>query len=646
LLIPGDFGGHVQGYPIRPEWLFAIEKMPDIEISGEVLTFRRMKLRGISDELTLGRYPRAACTITPDLQVGMFPGPMYPGWLRYRFYWSGAQAGDYRASIVQSLSKGEVKKASSAGIAEWNTGLPQAIAVETKTQGEVAAPVGATWLLPAPRTPGATQQINVGIDFGTTNTVVFASTPNLDQPVCFKLSDLSIATKLIAGTGEPRASFLPPLGGAAPNGVDPSLIPSAIWVASDDPYSPIRWLDTPPSPAHRRYGRFKWAPHLQEQRIRYLDELLFLTLPVALRKLFPHADAKANWNLGFAFPLAFSEDLRAQYRDLFTRVRETAAAYTSGTAELRDTNESYACVNAFGLHEQGRVFLIADLGGGSLDVALFEVAASQDGHPVPKLSQVGSARIGGETFLGVLAERMGQQTEDHQYWKIRDAIMTGRVSSEFPQAGFETVASRFLPIVQELLRIMVAAYRLKFPQAKVELVLAGNGWRIAEFTAGVPRAQTVARDDLEQSFRLFEIQSFSVYGGLGIPPKHLVALGALENAKPGGQFEIRSSVNQSQMPAGRDIRLTNAQRTIPWSELVGINMEKMPPGTGPAHIEIVRTSGPEAPQMWQQQLDYAMPGFNTDPDDPYIRGKLAVSGQRLEKGPLQVILEKRAGDLK
>lgn len=647
LLVAGDDVSRANALPIRPEWLFAFERIPDIEISREVIAFPNAQLRGLRYPVTLGRYPRSATQVIPDFQVGMFPGPLYEGWKRYRFFWSGSTSSEYESRIVRDIASPVVATGRSVGVHDWREGLPQAFSIQSKARVGVAATVGATWLLKKTNPVERSQPIIIGIDFGTTNTVAYIE--GQDTPYKpLELKDFLNATELIAGQGVPRATFLPLLEQEVTASTDPTLVPSALWYSSDEQYQPVRWIGSSPADNRQPLHGFKWKQNLEIQRRAYLDELLFLTLPTALKKLFPDMRVRGNWNIGFAFPLAFSDAQRSDFARLLKALRSQIDSYTSGPVEVRTVNESYACVRAFGEQLHGTVFLIADLGGGSLDVALFEVAGTQEGRAAPVHYQIGSAKIGGETFVTAISNRLGSDDEsrERQYWRVRDAIMRGRVSNEFSGSEFGSFATRFLPIAQELLRNMVSAFVKQFPDKQVKVVLVGNGWRISEFTANTPLAAQVGRRDLEDSFADFAITALSPYKeALPAPAKHLVAVGALKNARPGGHNEIEAA-NESKLPSGLTLEIINGGTKVDWFSLVGPAVRTLPPGTGPGHINIERSSGAPTATKWGQVLNYTMPNFDVEPSDSYIRESLKIAGERLEKGPLQVILEWRAEELK
>src|SRR5262249_3114261 len=147
----------------------------------------------------------------------------------------------------------------------------------------------------------------------------------------------------IAGKGEPRKQFLPVLGKQLSDETDMTLIPSALWFANDSGgYNPIRWSTDQPSPMHQPLHEFKWNDGSEQLCPACLDELMFLTLATALNKLFPVGNIRANWTIGFAFPLAFSDPQRRVYTRLFNSLPEKVKSNTGGTVGIRNINESAA----------------------------------------------------------------------------------------------------------------------------------------------------------------------------------------------------------------------------------------------------------------------------------------------------------------
>jgi hypothetical protein len=645
LLVPGGFE-NFNGHPIRPEWLFAVEKLPSCEVLQDVVKFRNMRVRGLRFSASLPTYPRAACRIVPDLQVGIYPKPQYTSWRRYRVFWTTETSPDtYAVRVVRHGATNIVVPSEGKGVLEWNESLPYAVSIEESITGQKTS-TGATWELTAPTAgANAAQPIYVGVDFGTTTSIIYVDKQEGSQQA-LTTDDILSTAHLLAGSGHPRASFLP----ISRSDVDPTFFPSALWFSSQGSYAPIRWSVAAPSPAHRAAHGFKWGLAHEILRRQYLQELLFLALPAAVGKAFPYGGIAPSWKIGFAFPLAFSDPQRAEYVRIFADLRTQVQDYAGGNPAIFSINESFACVRAFGEHQFGEVFLIADLGGGSLDVALFELIRGERGDSALQEFQVGSAKIGGESFVEALARGIAidQPSREAEYWNIRDAITTQSTAKKYggSEMQFADLATRFIPIAQELLRVMAAAFVAKEPEKSLQFVLVGNGWRIAEYNTGVQQATHVARRELERSFSLFDIPTLRAYeGNLETDPKHLVAIGALQNAKPGGRNELEEAAHQSKMPGGRDIKVNRGSVLIPWNELVGSAIQTLSPGTRTADLEFERSSGPEPAQGWRERLDHAMPDLQHDPSDAVIRSRMNIVGYGLDKGPLQVMLEKRAAEL-
>jgi hypothetical protein len=644
LLVPGlreKFSGH----PVRPEWLFAVEQLPASEISPDLVKFRNMRVRGLRFPVSIPPYPRAACKIVPDLQVGLYPQPLYPSWRRYRIFTSNnSAANDYQVRALSS-SSAAITDSGSNNVLEWNDVLPSAVSVE-EFAGDQHSTGGATWQLSPPSTPTATQPIYIGVDFGTTTSIVYVDKQGARQEA-LTTSDIVATAHLLGGTGPARAGFLPK---RFDGDVNPSFFPSALWFATGDAFNPIRWNESQPSAEHHAVHGFKWGVEHELHRRRYIEELLFLTLPAALRKAFPHGPTAPSWKIGFAFPLAFSDPQREEYLRIFNDLRTDIQGYAGGNPAIYTINESFACVRAFGQHLFGDVFLIADLGGGSLDVALFELVQGDHGQSALNEFHVGSAKIGGEAFVEALARRIGvdPQGREREYWNIRDAIVTHATTRLYggSENDFADLATRFVPVAQELMRVMAAAFSRTHPDKQVQFVLVGNGWRVAEYNTGVPLSASAARKALEESFNLFGIASLHPYGGpLESDPKHLVAIGALQNAKPGGRNELEEASQQAKMPAGRDVKVSGGHVALSWSDLVGPAIQNMPPGAATSSLEIDRHSGPEASPRWRDRIEHALPNLNRDPSDAIIRSRMNIVGFGLDKGPLQVMLEKRVEDL-
>src|SRR5205823_6040432 len=143
------------------------------------------------------------------------------------------------------------------------------IALQTTNYADMSAKAGATWVLDRPLPAASSQAIYVGIDFGTTSSVVYTQSED-NRPAALELDDFNKTAKLIAGKGEARASFLPANRNEGPS-FDAYLIPSALWFDPRAQFNPIRWSDDRPTTSHEGMHSFKWGRQNEAQRAQYLD---------------------------------------------------------------------------------------------------------------------------------------------------------------------------------------------------------------------------------------------------------------------------------------------------------------------------------------------------------------------------------------
>lgn len=631
LLVPGADASRFRGIPIRPEWFEALEEPAQISVQASEggAEIRRLKFKGwpFAFSTCLGRL---GIERAKELGVGVFPRPMFASWKRYRVFACGAEG--YQ---VTHPAKGTV--------VETKEGWPQVISVET-----LNGQAGATWYLPE-SCPAVERQPNVyiGLDFGTAYSVVYYGADGEGAPRPVVPAEISSRIYWISESGDSLPDFLPRSEDA--HASDPYLVPSAQVLAEGRHL--IRWSSRQPGATQALHG-FKWdllPRQFDQERFAFLDELLFLCVPEVLARL-GIAKGPANLRVGFAYPLAFSHGSRSRLQELLGRLRGQVQQATGCEATAYSMNESRACVRAFGMFNPGQTFLIADMGGGTVDLAFCRFPM---GDPRDFL-QIGSLQFAGEAWLHALARQKAPTEAEREasYWKIRDALGHGQMMDRYPNdAQIARLVARFLPMALEFLRTMLAAFRQQHPNEPVKVLLVGNGWRLCELTAPAGLSQ-------QQAFQSFYEQRLASFGLPGVElyhhaipgvvsTKHLVAFGALRNAKTEQETELEKDAYPSRLPAGRRLCFTISNRpwTFEWHDLVGEagNSFDMPAAVlKAATIDCDAQQGPPAPPGWQAWLQAALPS------QPYPRAEELrqaiveeIKGDSfLLKGPLQIVLEK------
>jgi len=657
IIVPGALTDDYKGLPFRNDWLAAVANIEtihgEVDMQLEQITYRNVRINGLPVDV-VRRFSNITFESNPSLHTGVYPNPveMPPGWKNYRAFAAGSDREKY-------VIKGAGGRPILPWLVHFDSGPPITFSVETKDGRN-----GVTFfraLPPDTPTHGAKQLVNVGIDFGTSNTLVYVAPRDSDQT---NITDKDFAIKPsrlsenVSWFSEPEpvsqnpvADFLPSAS-RGQSAVDPYLIPTAIWIGINGVL--LRWDDKPPIAGMRENGDFKSNdPATPPLRLAYLRELMFLTLPQIIRQ----ADA-TGWavklNLGFAFPLAFGSDAREQMKDILDDLKEELQ--TAGcNADCLTISESRACVKAFGSPRANQHFLVADMGGGTLDLALFTTRGSDE---EPLMHQIGSLRYAGEHYVKALADSVHEDV-----WKIRDSISSGDSWREY--GGNLAVAKtleRFLAFAFEYIRTMVLAFRQTHENAEIRLVLVGNAWHLADaLSAG--RKHKKARPLFEGVYKHLVAQ-------LGIPnlelylkepltelqsSKHLVVIGALQNSWSGqGRRDLDLDETElPKLPSGRAMELGGDEREkkrFEWHELVGdgITLEaKYSLGDLRSDSEFFVHEMPPMSDSWRKHL---LEQFNRNdireipyPTEEQIRVQIEASIQgtppRVGKGPLQIILE-------
>lgn len=658
-----------RGLPIRPEWRDAVASIDDLKWDEIAKGYKyRIALHGWPFAFDLYELISSEQE-APNLLLGIYPD-FIPGWKSYRVFAVGENHEDYLVCERSDLGPDTRRMPWCLQRRDW----PGTVCVLRRTNPNV----GATMDVPASTVPGARggTDLFLGIDFGTTNSLVYFAAKGEDEDLkpqkhAVAPTRLADKAKILAGD---RATLSRVAGGwflhppTANQRFDPDdyLIPSAFWDGGEFPV--IRWGDARPfTNAAARHG-FKWDRPNQEaesdsERKAYLKELLFLVLPYAVKE--KGLGKQVRLKLGWAFPLAFGHEGRLKMLDL----QADLAAYLGHElmdleVENYDIDESRANVRARGDFNPGDTLLVADMGGGTLDLALFTFREGRAGQSGQDYQQIGSVRFGGEDFLECLIESRGEKPEE-RYWLYRDSITDPTKAS--PMRG-NIIASRrlaqFTTMACELLRTMYCA--LPDGPRKVHMILAGNGWRLVEaISEETPRIGPMR---VFENFYSPEVGSlgcpeFTVYPDQEFTPplrKHCVAQGALKNAVDQGRELAQSEeTTGSKLPAGRTVRFSyslNGQQkalAVRWDDLVGEAGKRL----ADCSVEVLKgstvvtefESGAPTSQGWQDHWAVALlpKPASLVPAPERMREWLCnnLGGNPgsvyLVKGPLQLLMERR-----
>src|SRR5262249_1421944 len=145
---------------------------------------------------------------------------------------------------------------------------------------------------------------------------------------------------------------------------------------------------------------------------------LLIVIPAIIKKT--GLSIRVNFQLGFAFPLAFDYAARKGMHTLLAELREELALIAAPFGfEFYSIDESHACVKAFGRPNPEDTYLVADMGGGTMDLALFTG---------DEMQQIGSVQFAGEDYLRafVRKKRPDEERQKQFKWELRDLIIEGK----------------------------------------------------------------------------------------------------------------------------------------------------------------------------------------------------------------------------
>lgn len=670
LLVPGHKGADFKGLPVRHVWSGAWVSHSRMEVKESAIWYHGVQIAGLPFRFSHLCVP-GRTDLQPQLAGAIYPKRMHSGWHLYRVMALGPSGRECR--VVTSDGRALLPH-----VVE-TPGWPAIVSIEKDAQqGEFS---GATWK--TSEDTGLRQQVGnprlcLGVDFGTTNTVIYFQERNPGLLVHSRDNGVSVRDfpKLVhwldaTPSGDlARGWFLPQ--DPKPK-QDEHLMPSALWRTGSSGPCFVRWNPEPPVPGCTMERAFKWDSDIVSQRVlreAYLKELLFYSLPVILERLHARGTAPAL-DIGFAYPLAFDYAKRKDFSEMIQSLCDWLRESGGFESIPYTVNESLASVRAHGAFNPDDLFLVADMGGRTLDVALFSYRSNPMQQTDPQyMHQIGSVEFGGELFLKSAAHQNAGSAHDEEqaYWILRDSIADGMATSLNQDGRIRALLDRFQPMALEFVRVLLAAFRDTHPAAatnarieagdkdnwvlheggtkSIRVLFVGNGWRLRELMAGGRDPANIFREYFANVLRTFgmeqvELGETAVQGITN--SKHWVACGALYTAKDPPPLDRRQSESLTRLPAG--ITFDVGGGAVKWSTLLGDGGWACPSPAAVAtqSIHFERNSGPELSPGWAALMqDCFPPGVDRLPTDGILRQALITcfdNPPRFRKGPLTITLE-------
>lgn len=668
LLVLGDFSSF-DGYPIKSEHFDAFESQKKVEIKPSFVKYE-LKIKG-----TPGEFPYLATSLVKELNLalGIFPNPnnLPDSWKWYRYFLHGENRQDFVLHVAKS-------KKIFPFLVESNHGDSKIFSV-TKN---LSPDLGVSYIPIENRQFRSLdkQKLDIGIDFGTTNTIVYfryedlAEVENITTETSgLKPSEISskeLNTIYWAATVSQTSSMLLsqniiadflPGEDYGKEKSDPYIIPSVAWCLGigNSETCLIRWGNNNSLPNAIRKANFKWGEENQNIRQNYLSEVLCLSLPT----IFAKNDNKVprEIRIGVSFPLAFSSDEQERLRNLWgDSLKKHLTNLTGLSFTAYAIDESYAALKAYGARNSHEVLLVADMGGATLDLALFS-------GDMKKIYQIGSLKFAGNNFLRALCEKEqgSVRQREEKEWELRDLIFQGRA---YPNPDAFPTLKKFFVLSLEFLRTMIEAYRKSNndPDKKITVILAGNGWRLVETFDPQIGKQNRKRifDIFYQQLKIKLAPDPKLLELEANPPKsithskHIVAKGALENAtdkKNPITKDEEIKVHFCKLPSGRKIVFSQElnQITYEWYDLIGedekVTFKFSPEDLENMDMDFDLSDFDKSNTDWISLLNNVFENKmnETYPEVTILRqdlrreiNKHGSTDSLIKKGPLQIILEK------
>jgi hypothetical protein len=268
----------------------------------------------------------------------------------------------------------------------------------------------------------------------------------------------------------------------------------------------------------------------------------------------------------FTFPLTFSPDDQDRYgrevRDALLRVATWVGMTEPPTPRFLD--ESSAGVFSVGQPPAADLVLVADLGGGTLDLSMGTGLAYQEALTT-RPEWIGSLDFGGRFLLAAVCP------EGAAEFALQSAIRRGEATAQGTFRSRRAVEGlvRLTSAISFYLGTMLHAHltRSAAPDPPVRVFLLGKGWQFWRLTA----AEGISREDFFKDRMRTLCEGLQRYLGAVLAPrtiavhwaneaaaegaKHAVAIGALTATETASTATVR-------LPAG--VSLQQGKQGAPW----------------------------------------------------------------------------------
>lgn len=578
LLIPGELNTF-SGLPFKLESLDAIPNLDACKptVSDGKVIYSDVAVNGIPNRQTFV-FSQLSLKKRADIGVGVYPNPkeMPDNWKWFRVFADGPGRREF------NIDGRNIDGRNTSPVLPWLIesleGPVQHFSVTAVKTGD---DIGVTYVCdvkPLELGEKVAANIHVGVDFGTTNSIAYFLRPGKDsawleanseecraEPRDF-LNAIHWFAEPSGTSPRPVGDFLPPrhLNGSKSQN---ALTPSALWAVNGKHL--VRWGPEQPDESAQALTCFKLdasGVDNSEKRKAFLREFLFFLVPCVLGKMRSAGllTTKAlSFRMGFAYPLTLQSKAFEETKVLLKEVCQDA--HTRFGLEIVPTlvSESMAIKVLLGEGNTTDTFLVADLGGGTMDLSIFTGNKSEP-------DQMGSLEFGGERLVDACAPKT-----ELTPLQLSDLIRNQQCDGKFGgDQAITSVVNRFFMLALDYLQMMIGAYRESRPGQSIYLVLAGNGWHLVEHFSGEtavktpgeiiseyyrPRVDAFGHPDVQLERPMPQLPS----------SKHFVAVGVLKHLV---LKKMDGRTSKVMLPAGFAMSFSNAGSpvlSVEWRQLVG-----------------------------------------------------------------------------